>query len=177
MADRKQTREFERKILPHLDAAFNLARWITRSDQDAEDVVQESCLRALAAFEGLRGVDARPWLLAIVRNASFTWLRQHRARERDAISFDEELHSGADSGTSPERITDLNIGREMLNRALEELPEDFREAIVLRELESCSYKEIAQITGVPVGTVMSRLARARAQLSRILANSGKGSKS
>jgi len=152
---------FEKAVLPHLDAAYNLARWLTRNDADAEDVVQEAALRAFKFFGGFRGGDSRAWLLTIVRNACYTWLRQNRAQEL-AATFDEETHGV--EGDNPETILLEGVDRRMLKEALEELPLEFREAIVLRELEGLSYKEIAAVADVPLGTVMSRLARARKRL-------------
>ncbi len=159
--------QFEQVILPHLDAAYNLARWLTRSDQDAEDVVQEACLRAFKFFEGFHGGDSRSWLLMIVRNTCYTWLRQNRMPER-SVTFDEEADEVACEAFDPEALLQRSQNRQLLRQALEELPVEFREVIVLRELESLSYKEIAYIADIPVGTVMSRLARARKQLQHYL---------
>jgi RNA polymerase sigma factor (sigma-70 family) len=158
---------FEQAVLPHLDAAYNLARWLTRNDADAADVVQESFLRALKFFGGFRGGDTRAWLLTIVRNACYTWLRRNRVHEL-ATSFDEEEHSG--ESDDPETILLEGADREMLGHALEALPVEFREVIILRELEGLSYKKIAGIADVPVGTVMSRLARGRKRLRLSLAS-------
>jgi len=159
--------EFERQILPHLDAAYNLARFLTRNDQNAEDVVQEASLRAFRFFESFRGENSRAWFLSIVRNTSFTALKRNRADESNVL-FDEELHGGQspqiDAGVALDRARD----RETVRAAIEQLPAEFREGIILRELEGCSYKEIADIAGVPIGTIMSRLARARRQLQMIL---------
>ena len=156
---------FERTILPHLDAAYNLARWLTRNEADAEDVVQEACLRAFKFFGGFHGGNSRAWLLTIVRNTCYTWLRQNRAHET-ATEVDEELSSV--ESNNPEIILLENANKQLLKQALEELPVEFREAVILRELEGLSYKEIADITAVPVGTVMSRLARARKRLQHCL---------
>jgi RNA polymerase sigma-70 factor (ECF subfamily) len=158
---------FDQAVLPHLAAAHNLARWLTRNDHDADDVVQEAYLRAFQFFDGFHGGDARAWLLRIVRNTCYTWLEKNRARV-PAAAFDEEKHSGQ-PGPGPEAPLVANEDREILRRALTELPDEFREAIVLRELEGLSYKEIAAITGAPLGTVMSRLARARERLHECLA--------
>jgi RNA polymerase sigma-70 factor, ECF subfamily len=159
--------EFERTVLPHLDAAYNLARFLMRNDQDAEDVVQEASLRAFRFFENFRGENSRAWFLSIVRNTSFTALKRNRTDESNVV-FDEELHSSQvppmDAGVVLDRAQD----RQIVRAAIEQLPPEFREAITLRELEGCSYKEIADVAGVPVGTVMSRLARARRQLQLIL---------
>jgi RNA polymerase sigma-70 factor (ECF subfamily) len=161
---------FEQLVLPHVDAAFNLARWILRKREDAEDVTQEAMLRAWRFFSGFRGGDARAWLLQIVRNTCYTWLERNRPAEL-GVEFDEELH--VQSYVTPESIAIADNNRECLTRALETLPPRFREVIVLRELEGCSYKEIAAITSIPLGTVMSSLSRARRQLCFALANSDK----
>jgi len=162
--------EFERKVLPHLDAGYNLACFLMRNPEDAEDVVQEASLRAFRFFDNFRGENSRAWFLTIVRNTSFTALKRSRADEAN-VEFDEELHSGEvpamDIGVALDQAQD----RETVRAAIEQLPEEFREAIVLRELEGCSYKEIADIAGVPIGTIMSRLARARRQLQTILSKS------
>lgn len=160
-------KRFDAEVLPHIDAAYNLARHLMRDAQDAEDAVQESCLRAIRHFAGFRGGDGRAWLLAIVRNACFTELRRRRAAG-ERVVFDEEQHTEADPTPGPEADLDRAIAAGSLDAALAQLPIEFREALVLRELEDLSYKEIAQVAGVPVGTVMSRLARARERLSRIL---------
>lgn len=159
---------FEQLVLPHLDAAFNLARWLLRNRADAQDVTQEAMLRALRFFRGFHGGDARAWLLQIVRNASFTWLEKHRSVEL-MTEFDEELH--VPPSLTPEALAMAGDDRERLTRALEELPPRSREVLVLRELEGCSYKEIATITSMPIGTVMSALARARQRLQRGLSQS------
>jgi RNA polymerase sigma-70 factor, ECF subfamily len=158
---------FEQTILPHLDAAYNLARWLTRNEHDAEDVVQEAYLRAFEFFAGFYGADGRGWLLTIVRNTCYTWLRRNRPGEL-STPFDEEIHREEVASPNPEELLLENAGRQHLQDALEELPVEFREALVLRELEGLSYKEIADISGVPVGTVMSRLARARDRLKDAL---------
>ncbi len=161
---------FEAIVLPHLDAAYTLARYLTRHEQDAQDVVQDAYLRALKYFEGFRGTesgDGRAWLLAIVRNAAFTWRRRYR-REASAVEFDEQLHSESVAEVNPEMALMGASARESLHQALDRLPPEFREVIVLRELQGLSYKEIGEITGVPAGTVMSRLSRARSRLQRAL---------
>ena len=147
-------------MLPHLDAAYNLARWLTRNDHDAQDVAQEAMLRAFRFFDGLRG-EPRPWLLAIVRNTCFDWLRAHRPADLAAI---EDGVEDVDVET-PETLAARNLDRRMLNEAIAALPIQFREVLILRELEDLSYREIARIAGVPIGTVMSRLSRARRLLS------------
>ncbi len=156
---------FEQLVLPHLDAAFNLSRWLLRGRSDAEDVAQEAMLRAFRFFNGFHGGDARAWLLQIVRNTCYTWLEKNRSVDL-TVEFDEDLHPQA--AVTPETLAIAGDNRERLMRALEELPARFREVLVLRELEGCSYKEIAAITSVPIGTVMSALARARQRLQRVL---------
>jgi RNA polymerase sigma-70 factor (ECF subfamily) len=158
---------FDQTILPHLDAAYNLARWLIGNDRDAEDVTQEACLRAFKFYSGFRGGDARAWLLTIVRRSAWTWLRSNR-RHEEAVEFDEELHGGADESANPEVSLARAGDIEAVRQAIATLPAVFREVLVLRELEDCSYKEIADIAGVPIGTVMSRLTRARRQLQTAL---------
>ena len=162
-----QLARFEQTILPHMDAAYNLARWLTRRDQDAEDVVQEAYLRAFQFFGSFRGGDGRTWLLAIVRNTCYTWLHKNRAPEQ-TVSFDEEQHGLTLADRSPEARLFRTEEARILHDALRELSTEFREVVVLRELEELSYKEIAGIAGIPVGTVMSRLARGRERLQEIL---------
>jgi RNA polymerase sigma-70 factor, ECF subfamily len=158
---------FEQLILPHLDAAFNLARWLLRSRPDAEDVAQEALLRSYRFFEGFHGGDARAWLLQIVRNSCYTWMEKNRPAEL-MTEFNEELYGPA--GPTPEALAIAAENRASLTRALESLPPRFREVIVLRELEGCSYREIATIASIPIGTVMSTLSRARRQLHLALSN-------
>ena len=167
MRDHNKIRRFEQSVLPHLDAAYNLARWLTRNDVDAEDVVQESYLRAFKFFESFRGADSRPWLLAIVRNTYYTMMQQRRTVE-DEMPFDEELHSPEPEHDDPEAVLLQRISARELHAAIEELPLEYREVFVLRELEELSYKEIATIAAIPLGTVMSRLARARKRLQSSL---------
>jgi RNA polymerase sigma-70 factor, ECF subfamily len=167
LGDQSKLARFEQNILPHLDAAYNLARWLTRNEHDAEDMAQESYLRAFKFFEGFHGTDARAWLLAIVRNTCYTWLQQNRGRETMA-SFDEEIHTIENEASNPAKLVLKSDDREMLKEALEELPVEFREVVVLRDLEELSYKQVAEIANIPLGTVMSRLARARERLKRIL---------
>jgi RNA polymerase sigma-70 factor (ECF subfamily) len=154
-------------VLPHLGAAYNLARWLVGSQHDAEDVVQESYLRALKFFTGFRGGNGRPWLLAIVRNTCYTWLRGNRM---DAVTteLDEDMPLADTHDVNPEELLMAAARSELVQRALEQLPAEFREVVILRELEGMSYKEIAEIAGVPMGTVMSRLARARVRLQKLL---------
>jgi RNA polymerase sigma-70 factor, ECF subfamily len=158
---------FDQIILPHLDAAYNLARWLTGNDRDAQDVTQEACLRAFKFFSGFRGGDARSWLLTIVRRTTWSWLQTNR-RHEEAIEFDEELHGGLDHSSNPEETLARAGDAESVRQAIAALPAIFREALVLRELEGCSYKEISDIAGVPIGTVMSRITRARRQLQTAL---------
>src|SRR5947209_19047034 len=165
LPEENKLERFEQAVLPHLDAAYNLARWLVRDDADAQDVVQEAALRAFKFFGGFRGGDGRAWLLTIVRNTCYTWLRQNRAQEL-ATPFDEEAHGVG--GDNPETILLENADAQALKQALEELPVEFREVLILRELEGLSYKEIAGVADVPVGTVMSRLARARKRLELYL---------
>jgi RNA polymerase sigma factor (sigma-70 family) len=161
---------FERLLLPHLDAAYNLARWISGNNQDAEDMVQEAYLRALKSFDGFRGGDGRAWLLTIVRNTCYTWLQQNRSNEL-STAFDEEIHNAHEEAPSPETLLLRSADRELVKKALQELAVDFREVLIMRELEGLSYKEIAGVAAIPIGTVMSRLARARTQLSKCVRNS------
>lgn len=154
---------FEACVLPYLDAAYNLARWLARDDADAQDVVQEAMLRAFRYFDSFHGGDARVWLLAIVRN-TYCSLCAKTASEHAHETFDDEVHTLIDEQPSPEARALLAVDVDALRTALAALPHPLREAIVLRELEECSYKEIATITGQKIGTVMSRLARARERL-------------
>ena len=159
-------RAFEDTVLPHLDAAFNYARWLTRNHAEAEEVVQDACVRAIRFFSSLRHDDARAWLLTIVRN---TWYSRVSRRAGAAeLPLDSTTDNPADSALDPEArlLQQLAIAR--VREALEQLPVDFREVLVLREIEGMSYKEIAAIVRVPIGTVMSRLARARDRLSAVL---------
>ncbi len=162
---------FEKLVLPHIDAAFNLARWLLRGRSDAEDVAQDALLRACRFFGGFNGGDARAWLLQIVRNTCYTWLEKNRPMEL-STEFDEELHR--QTSTTPETLAIIADDHKRLTLALETLPPRFREVLVLRELEGCSYKEIATITSIPIGTVMSSLSRARRQLYSALTNSSQG---
>jgi RNA polymerase sigma-70 factor (ECF subfamily) len=160
---------FEQAVLPHLDAAYNLARWLTRNDHDAEDVAQEACLRAMKFFDGFHGGSIRPWLLTIVRNTYLTWLHKNKVKEMAPLEDEVKSHDA-----NPEEQLLGRVDGQALRRALDALPADYREVIVLRELEELSYKEIAEIAGIPIGTVMSRLARARRRLQEsVLQGSGK----
>jgi RNA polymerase sigma-70 factor, ECF subfamily len=156
---------FEQQVLPHLNAAVNLARWLLRNPADAEDVAQEAMLRAYRFFGNFRGTDGRAWLLQIVRNSCYTWLEKRVPAEL-VTEFDEEIHQGA--SPNPETLAAQADERQQLMNALESLPIRSREVLVLRELEGCSYKEISEVTGIPMGTVMSTLSRAREKLQRIL---------
>lgn len=152
-------------MLPHLDSAANLARWLLRNRADSDDVVQEAMLRAYRFFDRFRGGNARAWLLQIVRNTCYTWLEKNRPSEL-MTEFDEEVHQRP--AASPETLATQADERQQLMVALESLSRRSREVLVLRELEGCSYKEIGEITGIPIGTVMSTLSRARARLQRTL---------
>jgi RNA polymerase sigma-70 factor (ECF subfamily) len=158
----ERRRRFEAQALPHLDAAYNLARWLSRSPADADDIVQDAMLRAYRAFDGFRGEDARAWLLTIVRNC---WRTAGTAsRKRGYTELDETLEAG-DAG--PEEIAIEVSRRRKLDAMIALLPEEFREVLILREIEDMSYRQIADITGAPIGTVMSRLARARSMFREI----------
>src|ERR1022692_2473545 len=157
---------FEQAVMPHLNAAYNLARWLTRDGDDAEDLVQEAYLRAFRSFDTFQGQDGRAWLLAVVRNTCFTWLR--KKGNRPTAEFDEQMHSAADQSPNAESILLNQAALGSLHDCLEALPLEFREAIILRELEELSYKEISGIARVPVGTVMSRIARGRKRLQECL---------
>jgi len=163
---------FEAEVLPHLRAGYNLARWLLRNDHDAEDVMQEAMVRAFRFFDGFSGNNPRAWLLTVVRNSAYTFLQENRARELGA-EFDETVHSEpAAAGRSPETPEVLvlrSAQQRFLNEAVEALPVEFREVFVLREMEGLSYKEIAEVARIPMGTVMSRLARARRQLQAAVA--------
>ena len=167
MVDSTRADRFKTEVIQHLDAAYNLARWLTRNGQDAEDVVQEAYLRAYKYFDGFRGGNIKPWLLTIVRNTAYTWMQQNRASDTDIVP-DDELNSLASPDLSPETVMIQNIDKEVISKALAELPAEYREILVLRELEELSYKEIADIADLPVGTVMSRLSRARKRLQQYL---------
>lgn len=157
---------FEQTVMPHLNAAYNLARWLTRNGDDAEDLVQEAFLRAFRSFETLETQDGRAWLLAVVRNTCFTWLK--KKGERTAVEFDERVHGAADETPNAESVLLKDAALGSLQGCLEGLPVEFREVIVMRELEELSYKDIADIARVPMGTVMSRLARGRKKLQQCL---------
>jgi RNA polymerase sigma-70 factor (ECF subfamily) len=153
---------FEETILPHLNAAYNLARWLTRNEDDAKDVVQEAYLRAFRFFDGFRGGDGKAWLMAVVRNTCLTWRRRERGNVM-AIPFDETAH-GSDRAANVEARLVEEAGLGALRNCIESLPVEYREVIVMRELEELSYRDIAEAASLPIGTVMSRLARARKRL-------------
>lgn len=171
MAEDDEGRRFERLVLPHLDAAYNLARWLTRNDHDASDVVQEAMLRALRYFHAMRGDNARPWLLQIVRHTCYSWLGQNRPAEMVALDDAQEgwREVPGPAADEPQAVAARNAERAQINWALSTIPVAYREVIVLREMEDLSYKDIARIADIPVGTVMSRLARGRDLLRRVLA--------
>ena len=162
-----ELKSFEEAMLPHLDAAHNLAKWLLRNEHDAQDVVQEAYLRAFRSFAGFHGGNGRAWLLTIVRNTSYTLLKKNRAA--DFTTFDEEIHVPSDESVSPATTLEHTEDAELIKEAINELPAEFREILVLRHQEGLSYKEIADIAQIPPGTVMSRLARARGKLKEYLA--------
>jgi len=167
MLEHNEPPNFEQVVLPHLDAAYNLARWLTRNEQDAQDVVQEAYLRAFRFFTGFRGGDARAWLMKIVRNTCYTWLHTNRPLQ-EATEFDENLVAPDTRAPNPEEVVLQYDSGTLVRKALEELPSNFREVLILREIEGMSYREIAYITGMPAGTVMSSLSRARGRLRQAL---------
>jgi RNA polymerase sigma-70 factor (ECF subfamily) len=170
LSEESQSRRFQEIALPHLDAAYNLARWLARNDADAQDIVQEAFLRAFKSFGGFRGTSARPWLLAIVRNTCYTWLKRHRSSQLE-VPYDDSVENDdaessypGESETNPEALLAASEERQLFDAALEKLPVEFREAVILRDVEELSYKEIANVAAIPIGTVMSRLARGRRML-------------
>jgi RNA polymerase sigma-70 factor (ECF subfamily) len=167
-AQKADLTSFEAVMLPHLDAAHNLARWLLRNEQDAQDVVQEAYLRAFKSFGGFHGSNGRAWLLTIVRNTSYTLLKKNQAVGLTA-TFDEELHASGHESVSPVTILERSEDSALISEAMDQLPAEFREILTLRHQEGLSYKEIAEIAQIPSGTVMSRLARARAKLKEYLA--------
>ena len=169
IAERRRQSRFETVVLPHLDAAYALARWLTRNDTDAADVVQEACLRAFRYFDSYREGDAKSWLLRIVRRSCYDWLERNRPAELVPLETEDDLEgpvrsltAAFDAGALLESRSDLRH----LDRLIEALPPQLREAVVLRELHELDYRQIAEVTGVPIGTVMSRLHRARSALRR-----------
>jgi RNA polymerase sigma-70 factor (ECF subfamily) len=176
LAERRRRGRFEAVVLPHLDAAYALARWLTRNDADAADVVQEAMLRALRYFDGYRGGDAKSWVLQIVRRTTYSWLARNRppgVALADA-ELDEDGGGAAPEGSGTEALVAHRSDLRRLDRLIEELPVPLREVIVLRELQEMGYREIAVVTGVPIGTVMSRLSRARVALRRAWEGEGSG---
>lgn len=167
-AEKENLISFEALILPHLDAAYNLARWLLRSEQDAEDVVQEAYLRAFKSFDGFHGSNGRAWLLTIVRNTSYTLLKKNKAVDL-TTPFDDEIHAIGHESASPATILEHVEDTELMRNAIDKLPAEFREILILRHQEGLSYKEISDIAQLAPGTVMSRLARARAKLKGCLA--------
>ncbi|MFT3881684.1 MAG: sigma-70 family RNA polymerase sigma factor [Gemmatales bacterium] len=163
---RHERAQFAEALLVHLDAAYNLARWLTRDDHAAEDVVQDAYCRALKYYKGFRGGAERPWLLRVVRRAAYDWLAKNKL-SRAMASFDEELHTGTGDFSAEEQFL-KQVDLEMLRASILRLPEPFREVTVLRDIEGISYQEIADIIRAPIGTVMSRLSRARRQLQQML---------
>lgn len=168
MSEPRAHLDFDAEVLPHLDAAYNLARWLTRNKQDAEDVIQEAFLRSFQFFDGFRGGNARAWLLRIVRNTCYTLLQRKRAQP--GIEFDETAFVPNRFPANPEEALLGNDTFKKIRLALEALPPGFREVLILRELEGMSYKEISEVLAIPPGTVMSRLSRARAELRQSLAH-------
>ena len=170
MPDQSKAVRFEEIVLPHLGPAYNLARWLVHNQHDAEDLVQEAYLRAFKFFSGYYGGDSRAWLLTIVRNTCYTWLQQNRAL-RLAEPIEDKLDEVGLDFADPEMLLLQKVDAQIVRLALQELPIEFREIVVMREIEGLSYKEIANIVDVPIGTVMSRLARGRKRLHALLANS------
>lgn len=170
MSPSELTAEFERVILPHLNSAYNLARWLLRDEQDAQDVVHDAFIRAHRYFGSFDGTDGRAWLLGIVRNACFSFLRASKVH---SIPAHEDLDFQTSTEPSPEREMMLKEDLKALRDCIEALPPEYREAVVLRELEELSYKEISIAAGIALGTVMSRLNRARIRLENCLTGKGK----
>jgi RNA polymerase sigma-70 factor (ECF subfamily) len=167
-AQKQDLASFEETMLPHMDAAHNLARWLLRNEEDARDIVQEAYLRAFKSFGGFHGSNGRAWLLTIVRNTSYTLLKKNRAVDL-STTFDEDIHASGHDSVSPATLLERSENADLVREAMDKLPVDFREILVLRHLEGLSYNEIADIAQIPLGTVMSRLARARGKLKECLA--------
>ena len=167
MIDNNDLPNFEQAVLPHLDAAYNLARWLSHNEQDAQDIVQEAYLRAFRFFPAFRGGDARSWIMKIIRNTCYSWLLENRPLQ-DATEFDENLFLPDSRQANPEEFVLQNDSSTLVRKALEKLPANFREVLVLRELDGMSYKEIAEVTGMAAGTVMSSLSRARDRFRQAL---------
>jgi len=166
-APEQELASFETLMLPHLDAAYNLARWLLRNEDDARDVVQEAYLRAFKSFGGFHGANGRPWLLTIVRNTAYNLIKKNQTANL-TTTFDEEQHVLDHESASPATLVEQDEKSQLIRRALDRLPDEFREIVVLRHLEGLSYKEIADVAHLAPGTVMSRLARARSKLKEFL---------
>jgi RNA polymerase sigma factor (sigma-70 family) len=167
LTSRENSARFQLLLEPHLDAVYNYARWLARNDSDAEDVAHDAVLRALEYLDGFKGDRIRPWILTIVRNTFYTWLKKERPVEL-AESFEEETHGTPNEAADPQALALRNADRRVLAAAIERLPREYREPLILREMEDFSYKEIGVLLDIPIGTVMSRLARARKKLDEIL---------
>jgi RNA polymerase sigma-70 factor (ECF subfamily) len=167
-AQEQELASFEAMMLPHMDAAHNLARWLLRNEQDAQDIVQEAYLRAFKSFSGFHGSNGRAWLLTIVRNTAYTLLKKNRAADL-TTTFDEDIHAVGHEAVNPATILEHAEDAELIKNAMDALPAEFREILTLRHQESLSYNEIGEILKIPIGTVMSRLARARGKLKEYLA--------
>lgn len=170
MRDDEKRQRFELLVLPHLDAGLNLARWLTHNDQDAQDVVQEAALRAIRFIDGFRGDNARAWFLQIVRNTCFSWLKENRPAELVVLDDADDVLQGiaAPAADEPLAMAMRSADRLQINQAIAALPIVYREVLVLRELDDFSYKDIARVADIPIGTVMSRLARARSLMQQAL---------
>ncbi len=166
-AQEQELASFETLMLPHLDAAYNLARWLLRNEDDARDVVQEAYLRAFKSFGGFHGSNGRPWLLTIVRNTAYNLIKKNQSAHL-TTTFDEDEHVGDRESASPATLLEHDEESKLVRRAIDKLPDEFREVLVLRHLEGLSYKEIADVAHLAPGTVMSRLARARGKLKEFL---------
>ncbi|HWC17261.1 MAG TPA: sigma-70 family RNA polymerase sigma factor [Terriglobales bacterium] len=164
----QKTARFQAMVLPYLESAYNLARWMTRNASDAEDIAQEAMLRAFRFLDGFRGEDARVWVLTIVRNTYLSWVQRQMPRQ-SSTEFDESLHTDIEATLTPESHLLRQANVEQVRRAIEQLPPEYREVILMRELEQMSYKEIAAVIQCPLGTVMSRLSRARSMLRQLIA--------
>jgi len=168
----EQVERFEKVVLPHLDDAYTLARYLVRDEHDAQDVVQDAVLRALRHFEGFRQGDARAWLLTIVRNCCYSWHKAHRW-DRSTVSFADDAASGVTDPQAADDLANQSSERERIQAAVDGLPAELKEVIVLRELNELSYREISDVVGAPIGTVMSRLSRARGRLAAALDDSSR----
>jgi RNA polymerase sigma factor (sigma-70 family) len=171
-ADAARSRRFQQLALPHLDAAYNLARWLCGNTNDADDVVQEAFMRAFRFFDTFRGDSARPWLLAIVRRTWYTEWRR-RASSHEMVEFDDTMDDAtfegwSTGGADPQTLLIRDEDTKLVHDALAKLPVEYREVLILRELEEMGYREIAMVADVPIGTVMSRLARGRRKLAALL---------